>query len=142
MIRSHQIIYIIHCLSLLIVAACKHNPKYVFDEKDYTLVKIDSFEGKLDKANYVYKYDSSRKMQINYFFDGKILAKGFMYKNQLDGPLYTYSYSGEIQSKTVFQNGKEISKERFYKIDTSMRLMRDGKIYAPDSNGNFHKTDN
>ena len=114
-------------------------PKNVYNEKDYVLVKIDSFEGKIDKRTFIYKYDSTRKMKINYFFDGNILAKAFFHNNKLDGISEYYEEYGQLLAKDTFLDGVKVGSYFFKKMDTSIRLLKDGKLIAPDSNGNFKK---
>ncbi len=97
-----------YCLFLIVILlGCSQSNRNVYKEADYTLVSVDSFNGRVGAEYYIYKYDTSRKLQINYWNDGKLMAKGFTYKGKMDGWCEMYDDIGELMSLDSFSNGKK-----------------------------------
>ncbi|MGG9960745.1 hypothetical protein [Ferruginibacter sp. SUN106] len=115
-------------LFLLVFFGCMNKHHNFYNESDYVLVKTDSFNGKVDRELYVYKYDSARKMLINYWDNGKVMGKGFSYKGQLDGSLNVYDMDGKLSATDSFSKGKKISSKEFFTPDTSVKIFRNGKM--------------
>ncbi|MEO6668459.1 MAG: hypothetical protein ABIN36_03215 [Ferruginibacter sp.] len=120
-----------HMILLLVcsvVTGCKITPRNVYNEADYILARSDTSEGIMHRQIYIYKYDTSRKMQINYWDDGKILGKGFSHRQKLDGRVKVYDFSGALMQVDSFFEGKKISSVKNYAPDSSIMLFRKGKL--------------
>ena len=107
--------------------------KNVYNESDYNLVKTDLYDGIVYKKNYIYKYDGAREMKIEYWDNGKILAKSFLYRKRLDGELVMYDMEGKISAIDSFRNGEKVYSKRFTKSDTSVKIFKDGKLLPFES---------
>ena len=62
-------------LLLLLLVGCGEQKKDPFDQSNYIVVKTDSFKGNVGTQYLVYKYDTLRKLQIDYWGDGKLMAR-------------------------------------------------------------------
>ena len=127
---------------LIILFGCVSRKRNPYNESDYILAKVDSFNGRPGTEDYVYKYDTSRKMRIDYFGNGKLLLKYFTHNGKSDGKSEAYDYSGKLMAIDSFHDGTLIWSQKFTKPDTSIRVFRNGKIYAQDSSGNFRRVEN
>lgn len=120
--------HIILLLVSLTFIGCQSKPLNVYDETNYTLIQTDTFQGILDRRIFVYKYDTSRKMQINYWDNGNILAKGFSHKQKLDGRFEMYYITGKLMQVDSFFDGNKISSIKNHNTDTSIKIFRNGKL--------------
>lgn len=99
---------------------CRNPSNNFYEESNYILVKTDSSTEGLDRKLYVNKYDTAWKMLINYYYDGKLLAKGFSYRGHQEGNLKLYDSEEKLTAIDSFHNGIKISSKSFIKIDTSV----------------------
>ena len=104
-------------LSLIFISilfwSCISSKKNIYNEANYKLFKIDSVHDTINRKLFVYKYDTARKMEINYYYSGEILNKGFTYKGRLDGVLRMYNMAGKIVAINTYRNGVVISSKWF-----------------------------
>ena len=107
---------------------CSRNQKNVYNETDYALVKVDTFNGRTGSEYYNYKYDTSRKLQIDYWGDGKLMAKGFTHHGKIDGWRTLYDYTGKLMAIDSFNDGKKILSKIKTKVDTSVKMFSNGKL--------------
>ncbi len=113
---------------LFLMAACEYTKRNVFNESDYKVFRLDSFDGKLERKIFYNIHDTSRKMEINYDFNGKILAKRFTYKGKQDGELKIFNINDrKLMVIDSFENGKKVFEKRFYKPDTCIKFINNGK---------------
>jgi len=113
----------------LFVFSC-HSKKDVFDEADYVLVKSDSLNGIVGTEWFVYKYDSLRMLQVDYYGDGKLMGKAFSYNGELDGRRVTYDFNGKsLLAVDSYSNGKKVIPTKYFKpVDTTVKVFSDGKL--------------
>jgi len=117
------------CLSLIIILiGCRPNQRNVYDEADYALIKVDTFNGRVGTQYYLYKFDTSRKLQIDYWGDGKLMAKAFTYRGKVDGWWTMYDYTGKLMALDSFSVGKKILSKVQTPVDTSMKIFRNDKL--------------
>ncbi len=107
---------------------CKQKVKNVYNEGDYILFNVDTFKGKVGTQFYVYKYDTARKLQVDYWDNGKIMAKGFTHNGKIDGWWTMYDYSGYPIALDSFHDGKKIISKIKPTVDTSLKIFNDGKL--------------
>ena len=107
---------------------CSRNHKNVYHEADYVLVKVDTFNGRTGTEYYNYKYDTSRKLQINFWGDGKLMAKAFTHHGKMDGWRTMYDYTGKLMALDSFNDGKKILSKIKPKVDTSVKMFSNGKL--------------
>jgi len=114
---------------VLFVFSC-HSKKDVFDEGDYVLAKSDSLNGIVGTEWFVYKYDSLRMLQVDYYGDGKLMSKAFSYNGKLDGRRVTYDFNGKsLLAVDSYSNGKKVIPTKYFKpIDATGRVFSDGKL--------------
>lgn len=100
---------------ILFIWGCKNaDIKNIYDEANYVLIKIDTVDNRIIAAkHYVNKYDTSRKMLIDYWDNGKILGKTYFYGKHLDGKLEMYNSDGRLTSIDLYHNGVLLSTELF-----------------------------
>ena len=99
----------------MVFIQCK-SENNVFDEKQYTLLRTDSLNGKVGSKIYVFKNDTLRKMIFEYDAKGKLMGKMFTYKGKLDGNQTIYDLDGKtILVIDSFSNGQKISTRSFGK---------------------------
>jgi len=113
---------IILLLFVIFLISCKSKRLDPYNQSNYVLVKTDSFNGNIGTQYYVFKDDSSRKFQVYYWGDGKLMAKGFMHHGKMDGKFEMYDYLGKLMSIDSFVDGKKISEKKFFTLDTSVKL--------------------
>ena len=111
-----------------IFLGCNQNHRNVYNEADYTLVKIDTFNGKVGAQYFVYNYDTARKLRIYYWGDGKLMSKGFTNHGEIDGWLIMYDYTGNLMALDSFSDGKKILSKIKPRIDTSVKMFSNGKL--------------
>src|SRR5882757_5085583 len=126
----HQFKLTIVLSFLIIIVACKSNKRNVYKESDYTLFKIDSADGIIGTKFFSYNYDTNREMQIDYWNDGTIMAKGFTYKKHIDGELLMYDVDGKLSVIDSFKNGKQVYAKEFHIKDTTVLIFKNGKLSA------------
>jgi hypothetical protein len=114
-------------LLLLLFSTGSIGQKNVYVESNYILVRVDSTNEGLDRKFFIYKYDTARKMVINYFFDGARLMKTYIFRNQLDGPCEMYFHSAELMQKDYYRNGRKLYTKTYYKTPDSGKLFKNGK---------------
>ena len=112
----------------ILFSECNHHCINVYNESDYILVRTDSSNKGLERKFYIYKYDSSRKMLVNYYYDGKILGKGFSYKGKLEGEVETFGYDGRLLGIDSFHNGIKISSKSSVIPDTLAKFFKNGTL--------------
>jgi len=96
-----------------------------FDQNNYVLTTSDSFKGNVGTQLFTYKYDTLRKMRLEYFADGKLMARIFTYKGKMDGNQYMYEFDGKtIMVKDSISNGIRINSQKFYKPDSSVKFYK------------------
>jgi antitoxin component YwqK of YwqJK toxin-antitoxin module len=103
------------------------SPRDPFNVSNYVLRSVDSFNNKVGSESFYYKYDTLRKMRLEYFADGKLMAKIFTYNGKMDGNQYMY----ELDGKTTmlidsFSNGVKIKSTKFYKTETDVKYYKNG----------------
>jgi hypothetical protein len=113
---------------MLYFLGCRNQPINFYDESNYILVRTDSSSNGLDRKLYVNKYDTAWKMLNNYFYDGKLLAKGFSYNGHIEGNLKVYDMNEKLMTIDSFHNGIKLSSKHFYSRDTSVKIFRNGKL--------------
>jgi len=109
---------------IIAVLSCKHSNPNPYDQSNYMLVRTDSFEGQY----FINKNDTSRKLRIEYWDNGILLAKGYTHQGKRDGEFIMYDQNGNLMRIDSFIDGKKIFEKQFYKKDTSVKLFKDGKI--------------
>lgn len=100
----------------------------VFKLSDYILVRTDSSSRGLDKKLYVYRYDTARKMEVNYYYDGAILGRGFSYKGKLEGAVETFGIKGRLLGIDSFHNGVKVFSRLVNAADTTTKFFSNGKL--------------
>ena len=101
--------FIIFLLLLSAISCASNNEKVdVFNESDYTLVKTDSFKNIIAKKIFVYNSDTARKLSIEYWDNGKVMEKEFLYKGLLEGKKETYTIDGKLFGSTSYHEGNQI----------------------------------
>ena len=115
---------------LILFAFCNRSnaQKKIYNESNYFLVRVDSTSEGLHNKLYVYKYDTARKMGINFYYNGARLGKGFYYHNKLDGPLIVYSDEGKIIATATYSNGKMTSSKQYDKPTNPLKIFKNGKV--------------
>ena len=103
----------------------KSNP---FDESKYVLVRTDSFNGNIGTEYFVFKSDTSRKRQVNYWGNGKLMSKSFTHNGKMDGEFIMYDYDGKLMVIDSFINGNKVYEKLFQEKDTSVKLFKNGKV--------------
>ncbi len=125
---------------LFLMAACEPTKRNIFNESDYKVFRLDSFDGKLERKIFYNIHDTSRKTKINYDFNGKILAKGFTYKGKQDGELKIFNTNDrKLMVIDSFENEKKVFEKRFYKPDNSIKFINNGKEEKFESLNQFMK---
>ena len=124
-------------MAVFVFFSCNVQTKNIYDESDYILFKVDSSYGSIDKKTYVYKYDTTRKMVKNFYFNGSLMAKSFQYGKYLEGRLETYSYQGKLIGFDSFYHGKRIF-EKVISPDTSVKIFNNGKLIPFTSLDSLH----
>ena len=104
-----------------------------YEQSNYILVKTDSFNGNIGTQYYVLKNDTSRKLQIDYWGDGKLMAKGFTHNGKMDGKFIMYDYKGNLMVIDSFVEGKKVFEKLFYEKDTTIKLFKNGKFQDFDN---------
>jgi len=112
----------------IFLLGCSSNGRNLYDESDYTLVKTDTDNGIVYRKDYVYKYDTAREMETEYWDNGRIMSKWFLYHKRLDGKSIKYDMQGKILAIDSFQNGTKIYSKEFFVPDTSVKIFKDGKL--------------
>jgi antitoxin component YwqK of YwqJK toxin-antitoxin module len=115
-------------LLLLTSIGCGEKKKDPFNQSNYILVKTDSFKGSVGTQYLVYKYDTLRKLQIDYWGDGKLMARSFFYNGKMDGEAVIYDYKGNLMAIDSFKNGVKVYEKLFFEKDTSIKLFKNGKL--------------
>ena len=115
-------------LLLLTSIGCGEKKKDPFNQSNYILVKTDSFKGNVGTQYLVYKYDTLRKLQIDYWGDGKLMAGSFFYNGKMDGEAVIYDYKGNLMAIDSFKNGVKVYEKLFFEKDTSIKLFKNGKL--------------
>ncbi|GAB2819315.1 hypothetical protein [Ferruginibacter profundus] len=104
---------LISVIILFIAFGCgnsnNHDPKSVFVESDYVLIKTDSIKNVVTKKTFAYKLDTARKLTIEYWDNGNKMQKEFSYKGQLDGRREMYDIDEKVMATDSFHNGEQIS---------------------------------
>jgi antitoxin component YwqK of YwqJK toxin-antitoxin module len=129
--QAYENFFIILLLSFycFIIFCCKGKQKNIYDEANYDLIKVDTLNGIVGTKFYRYRYDSSRKMQIDYWADGKLMAKTFSHYGKLDGKCIMYDTNGvTIMALDSFKDGVKSKSNSYYQEDTTMKIFRDGKL--------------
>ena len=95
---------------LLSVFSCANNKEKanVFNESNYILVKTDSFNNIIAKKIFVNNSDTARKLSIEYWDNGKVMEKEFLYKGLLEGTKETYTIDGKLFVSTSYHEGIQI----------------------------------
>jgi antitoxin component YwqK of YwqJK toxin-antitoxin module len=96
----------------------------VYDESNYALVRTETDDGIVYRKDYVYKYDPAREMKIEYWDNGRIMSKWFLYQKRLDGKSIKYDMQGKILAIDSFQNGTKVYSKDFFVPDTSVKIFR------------------
>ena len=109
-------------------SGCSSNEKNVYDESNYALVRTETDDGIVYRKDYVYKYDPAREMKIEYWDNGRIMSKWFLYQKRLDGKSIKYDMQGKILAIDSFQNGTKVYSKDFFVPDTSVKIFKDGKL--------------
>ena len=115
-------------LLLLLLVGCGEQKKDPFDQSNYIVVKTDSFKGNVGTQYLVYKYDTLRKLQIDYWGDGKLMARSFSYKGKMGGEAVLYDYKGNLMAIDSFKGGVKVYEKLFFEKDTSIKLFKNGKL--------------
>ena len=120
-----QIVFLtVTCLFI----GCTNEKPDPYDHSNYTLVKTDSLHGHVGTEYFVFKTDPLRKLQIDYWDNGKLLAIAFTYKGKMDGKSEMYDYTGNLLRIDSFSNGEKVFEKIFYDRDTTLRLFKNGKF--------------
>ena len=98
----------------------------IYKLSDYILVRTDSSSLGLERKLYIYRYDTARRMQVDYYYDGTILGRGFSYKGKLEGNLEIFGAKGKPIAIDSFHNGVKISSRSLIPIDTSAKFFSNG----------------
>ena len=107
---------------------CSNKQRNVYDEKNYTLLKVDTDNNFIFRRTFVYKYDTARKFQIDYWDNGNILAKGFLNNGKVDGKIEMYQIDGSLMGIDSFSNGIKLYSKSYVAHDTNIKLFRKGKL--------------
>lgn len=100
----------------------------VFDEIQYTLIRSDSLNGIVGSQLYAFRHDTLRKMILEYYAKGKLMAKMFTYKDKLDGNQTFYDLDGKtILVVDSFSNGQKVVSGSYNKQTDSGKFYKDGK---------------
>lgn len=100
------------CIVLLCLSCNQGNN--VYDEKDYFLVKLDSFENKVYSKILVNKFDTSRKMVLLYWDNGNVMSRGCFKGKLRDGINEHFYIYGNLQTSELYSNGKKEGLQRTY----------------------------
>ncbi len=112
----------------MVLFGCSDRKGDPYNEANYILLKKDSFDGIVNKRTFIYKYDSLRIMYIDYWDNGEILLKGFIYNGQPDGKFEAYDINGKLMRADSFDKGKKIYSRKFFIPDTSVKIFKNGKL--------------
>jgi|GEM_PF-2266188 len=112
----------------IFLLGCSSNERNLYDESDYTLVKTETDNGIVYRKDYVYKHDTAREMKTEYWDNGRIMSKWFLYHKRLDGKSIKYDMQGKILAIDSFQNGIKVYSKEFFVSDTSVKIFKDGKL--------------
>ena len=112
----------------LLLLGCSNKQRNVYDENDYTIIKVDTDNNIIFRRTFIYKYDTARKFQISYWDNGNILVKGFSYKNKLDGKIEMYLIDGNLMEIDSFSNGIKLYSKSYVAKDTTTKIFRNGKL--------------
>jgi antitoxin component YwqK of YwqJK toxin-antitoxin module len=101
----------------------------IYKLSDYVLVRTDSTSRGLDRKFYVYRYDTARRMLVEYYYDGTILGRSFSYEGKLEGNLETFGANGRPIAISSFHNGVKVSTRYLIPRDTtSIKFFSNGKL--------------
>jgi antitoxin component YwqK of YwqJK toxin-antitoxin module len=85
-----------------------------YNEVNYIPTKVNGSDSNSIYTKYfVNKYDTSRKMIINYYDTNKIFTKSFLHGKLDDGKFDLYSYDGKLISTALYKDGIKIYKKHF-----------------------------
>jgi hypothetical protein len=116
------------CIILIGLSSYGQTNHNVFKLSDYVLVRTDSSSRGLERKLYVNRYDTSRKMEEDFYYDGTILGRGFSYKGKLEGILETFTVKGNPLGIDSFHNGVRISRKYFNAPDSGAMFFSHGKL--------------
>ncbi len=126
---------------VIIFSSCMQNNN-AYDEKNYLIVKIDTSENRVNSKILVNKFDTSRKMVLLYWDNGKIMSKGF-FKGQLrDGINEHFYIYGNLQTSELYSNGVKLGSQKTYYPNGKIKYLEeyaDGKLTLTQ---NFDTTGN
>lgn len=105
-------------LSAFICTGCKEKQRNIFDESDYQLHVLDSSKGFIEKKILIYKYDTARKLEFEYWPTGEIQSKAFTYHDQFDGKLEVYLPGRNTWQIDSYANGNLIYSHNYQSSDT------------------------
>jgi hypothetical protein len=106
---------ILHLSFYCSIISCRAKHKNIYDEVYYDLIKVDTANGKVGTKFYTYRYDSSRKMQIDYWSNGKLMAKTFSHFGKLDGRCVMYDTNGiNIIVIDSFKDGVKVTSKQYH----------------------------
>ena len=126
---------------IIILFSCKED-KNVYDEKDYLLLKVDSSENKIDSKILVYKFDTSRKIVLLYWDNGKVMSRGCFKDKMRDGINEHFYIYGNLQTSELYSNGIKEGLQSSYYPNSKLKSIEnytDGKLITVktfDSLGN------
>ncbi len=99
---------------IIVVFACKQKNNDIMDEKNYKLVRTDSFYHVIASKLLVNKFDNSMHLVMYYSGDGKLMSKGF-FKNKLrDGINEVFHANGKLMIYDYYKNGIKVGFQREY----------------------------
>lgn len=106
------------CWVALLGTGCTEKPANLFDEKNYRLYSIDSTKGYIEKKVLINKFDTARKLELEYWPNGELQSKAFTYHNQFDGKLEVYLPGRNTWQIDSYANGCLIYSRNYHANDT------------------------
>jgi hypothetical protein len=110
----------------------------VFDESNYKLVSVDSFQNKISTKYYINKYDPSWRREVQYWDNGKLMAKAYSHNGKVNGWFVTYDMYGKLMALDSFSDGNIVLRKINGPEDTSGKFFINGKLVPLINTDSLH----
>lgn len=81
------------------------NDNSILDEKNFILIKVDSFQNTVAHRVFINRLDTTRHLIITYLSDGTVIGKSYFRKGLRDGPNKVFYSSGKSMADGDYANG-------------------------------------
>ena len=101
------------------------------NEKNYILIRTDSDNHFLSSKILVNKYDTSKRLILLFWDNGKVMSKGFFNSKVRDGSNENFYINGQLQNKEYYENGIKKGQQKKYYFNgilKSVETYENGKL--------------